>query len=275
MLFSSKKLSNRLQFKAGDTTATLDGQLLDLAKVTHFFKHEFRQFTNGVYEYDELKLVLLFDNKTSAIALNIITLTARSHDQPCFTLLHQLSDQLEPLIDSHAAAKLLANGKLTFPLDDETQQLEISNQTLSLVAGNPRRTFTVTSVNMVSNASQPYFIFNGTNAMGAQKLRLSPAAIANISVLMDQIIALKLLQEAPPRPQWQQKLTKILPKVGIPIVLLLALNGYFKIFTSPDWLEGISILSMIMSSVWIAVVPMYWVVHKINIKRIDKVDRRK
>jgi len=133
MLFSSKKLSSRLQFKAGCHTATLDGRLLELAKVTHLFKQELRQFTNGVYEYDKLELVLLFDKKGPA--LNVITLTANSNDQTSFILLHQLSDQLQPMVDMLASAKLLAGNKLTFPLDDETQQLEISNQQSNAKSG--------------------------------------------------------------------------------------------------------------------------------------------
>jgi len=72
MLFSSKKLSSRLQFKLGETTATLDGQLLEFAKITHLFKIELRQSTNGVYGYDEFKLVLLFENKPSTILVELI-----------------------------------------------------------------------------------------------------------------------------------------------------------------------------------------------------------
>lgn len=268
MWATNKSLTERLTISVCEKSVRLDEATFDFSQVSHVFKHHARRFTNGVYEYDELTLsIVLYADVAKP---QTFLLKARSTQSNDFELLNKLNVHLAGDIKQRINQSLSNNEPVTFTLLDETQNLSLHSQRLSLVAGNPQRSFDVESINLVTNGDVPYIILNGDSGLAIHKVKLPLSTVGNHEQLIEQLVELGVVKPIPPAPLWRQCLTKYMRRVALVIIPLLGLNGYFELLTRPSWLGNISTLAMILCGVWIAVAPAYWWVHKRNIKNIKR-----
>lgn len=247
-----------ISFESGSDYFKDDENIIKFEDIISYYHQEIKQFTNSVYEGNELNFTLFLKNQTKPYMIKI-----DSNKKDKYKQIYNLSHEIASFRTKNILKEFEENKVVEFGTLNDFKLILSKNNSLKLhYLGNKNHyePFVVNKVKMKKNL----LIFQAKNKR--QEI-ISANSISDIALFL-QLISTQnyFIDESKKIYKKEKKLYFIM----MGLLVIFGLNGYFEFCCMEnDFIDVISSLSMILLGVVVLTSPFFWFVGKWNSKKFE------
>ncbi len=198
------------------------------------------QFTNGVYTDDVITIRLFFSDREDPIELKQST-----DNKDDYKIILEIANAIKLWRMKKLSEQYQLNKKVTFQTCVAEKKIHLTDNQLFIDQ------MPVKTLYLNTNGNTPLI----ECLLDEKKYVFSSSEISDIDCFLEMASDRKLIQ-----PKQPSKLKQPLQYGLYASVTVLGLNGWFDLYNPNEFINGISVFSQIILSVWLITAPMYLLV---------------